>query len=260
MLKLNFHYAESRTKEDINEYLLSKSKQIKISKHEIEKRGLAIVWTYKLLTLLNYINLFRYLHNYFKRQYIFRYTKYNNIELYLYNGLNKNKLDEIEIKAIDFLHFSSLVINVVFYLLIYYSISYLIKIIFFIFSSLIFLNIISNILRLHFLSKRYIPYDTKRAILLWFFNIVNINIWFSNLYMLFHNGFDKNILVSIVTPIYFSFITFATIGYGDIVPISDFLKFVVIFQIIISYMMLIVIIQDIIGAKETRSSHKSFDK
>ena len=53
--------------------------------------------------------------------------------------------------------------------------------------------------------------------------------------------------------LYFSFVTLTTLGYGDIVPVSDFAKVVVIFTSLSGVLYLAVFISALIGATKTSS-------
>ena len=66
-----------------------------------------------------------------------------------------------------------------------------------------------------------------------------------DLYMFISNSENMVSHITNLQSIYFSFITSATIGYGDIVPRNDILIRVVIFQVIISLFLVVVIISNV---------------
>ena len=134
-------------------------------------------------------------------------------------------------------------------------------------NSLIFLILASIITfdTLHFLASRIFlndvfrqPISYKRSLLMVFINYVEICLFFAFVYAYIdHTNIDitktmfisnSENMVSHITnlqSIYFSFITSATIGYGDIVPRNDILIRVVIFQVIISLFLVVVIISNV---------------
>ncbi|MBX7182162.1 MAG: potassium channel family protein [Bacteroidia bacterium] len=118
---------------------------------------------------------------------------------------------------------------------------------------------------LHFLASRIFlndvfrqPISYKRSLLMVFINYVEICLFFAFVYsyidhtnidiantMFIPNSTNAVSHISNLQSIYFSFVTSATIGYGDIVPKNDLLIRIVIFQVIISLFLVVVIISNV---------------
>lgn len=80
-------------------------------------------------------------------------------------------------------------------------------------------------------------FSLKNYFRLSFFIIISFAGIYYNLYKLNHNNF--NTILSLKNSIYFSIITFATVGYGDILPTSDITKVFVSTEILSSILVLI---------------------
>ena len=82
----------------------------------------------------------------------------------------------------------------------------------------------------------------SRSLLLLFINYFEITMAFSILYRYFWikdeivGNLSKVTSLSSIDAIYFSFVTASTIGYGDIVPINDSIKIIIIIQSIIIFL------------------------
>ncbi|HEX8270489.1 MAG TPA: potassium channel family protein [Flavobacterium sp.] len=90
------------------------------------------------------------------------------------------------------------------------------------------------------------PRSYRRSVLLLYFNYLEIVFAFAVIYggldLLSHNA------TTVVDFIYFSFVTSATIGYGDIYPITDMGKLIVGFQSIV-FLIFIVLFLNFFGSK-----------
>lgn len=66
------------------------------------------------------------------------------------------------------------------------------------------------------------PYSWNRSVLLILINFIEYTAWFSCLYLSNeYLRFDSKIVTSAIDAIYFSVVTAATVGYGDITPASS---------------------------------------
>jgi hypothetical protein len=115
--------------------------------------------------------------------------------------------------------------------------------------------IILTIDTLHFLIGRIVlndiwrqPISFQRSLIMTLVNYVEFCICFAAVYYYWdhahHSAFNTKDLQS-SNYIYFSFVTAATIGYGDIFPIDPFLQKVINTQIMISLFMVVVIIANV---------------
>ena len=53
--------------------------------------------------------------------------------------------------------------------------------------------------------------------------------------------------LSVLNSIYFSFVTFVTVGYGDIYPVSSLAQIVVIFQVALTFFILVIVVNGLIS-------------
>lgn len=88
-----------------------------------------------------------------------------------------------------------------------------------------------NIFGLIFLSNVYsIAISYKRSVLLLLIDYISVTLMFSIIYL----GFDLlNKSVSVLSAVYFSFVTISTLGYGDYCPKQGMGQVVVILQLIV---------------------------
>lgn len=95
-------------------------------------------------------------------------------------------------------------------------------------------------------SKENLSYQSKISISV-SYNILMICIFANTYYMLssFCGLKNFNLELSIIDSIYFSTITAMTIGYGDILPISQLAKIIVTFQVFISLYFALIILSNI---------------
>lgn len=127
------------------------------------------------------------------------------------------------------------------------------------------LSIILTIDTLHFLASRIFlndvfrqPISYKRSLLMIFVNYIEICLSFAFIYsyidhtnyeitktIFFESKDNVIIYISNLQSIYFSFVTSATIGYGDITPKNPLIIKLVILQIVISLFLVVVIISSV---------------
>lgn len=130
---------------------------------------------------------------------------------------------------------------------------------------IVIIAIISTIDTLHFAISRILLNDLyrkhvsySRSLMLTFINYLEICLFFALIYAYLDNTIvnaftincsllNANAHLSSIQAIYFSFVTAATIGYGDITPHNPFVMKVVIIQIIISLFFVIVFLTNIIN-------------
>jgi hypothetical protein len=88
-----------------------------------------------------------------------------------------------------------------------------------------------------FLSNEYAaPTSSRRSLLTLFLNYIQVCLDYAVLYShcnIVIGGFFNKPLISNMQAIYFSFVTSATVGYGDIYPVNPFGQFLVITQILL---------------------------
>jgi len=105
---------------------------------------------------------------------------------------------------------------------------------------IIYLSIetITYLLGIVFLSDIYTkPISFKRSLILIFINFVEITLNFAVLY----KGFNAiKLSDDVLSPIYFSFVSGTTVGFGDITPISSMGQILVIFQSMIFLLFIVV--------------------
>jgi hypothetical protein len=84
------------------------------------------------------------------------------------------------------------------------------------------------------------PRSYRRAVLLLFFNFLEIVFDFAVLYS--SGNHITPAFVNLIDPIYFSFVTSTTIGFGDYTPVTSIAKFLVICQAIIYLLFLVLFV------------------
>lgn len=108
------------------------------------------------------------------------------------------------------------------------------------FSSYMILETIIILASLIFLSNEVAkPMSYRRSLTLLFLNYIQICLDFAVIYAYFNivnRDFFNHFLTSNIQVVYFSFVTSATVGYGDIVVNQDIGRFLVIFQLIIFFL------------------------
>lgn len=123
------------------------------------------------------------------------------------------------------------------------------------------LDILIMLLQLHLSDKIYVPHSAPRAIVGTFFQFIEVTAIFANTYILARVWFGKkafcfpkdgDLLDNLVHPIYYSFVTFTTLGYGDIYPVHWAVQLIVIVQLIIGLIFLVVVFQHVVSVKKTR--------
>ncbi|MGB7569532.1 MAG: potassium channel family protein [Chitinivibrionales bacterium] len=96
-----------------------------------------------------------------------------------------------------------------------------------------------------FKSSAYALRSYRRSVLLAMQNFAEVFFWFAAIYKIFANHFDKaDILKSLVGSIYFSAVTMATLGYGDITPLrnSTFGRMVVVCHVCVGFFLSVIVI------------------
>lgn len=94
-----------------------------------------------------------------------------------------------------------------------------------------------------FQTSAYALKSYRRSVLLAMQTFVEILFWFAAIYRIFADNFDKAaILKSIDGSIYFSAVTMATLGYGDITPLSVLGRAIVVGHIGVGFFLSIVVI------------------
>lgn len=95
--------------------------------------------------------------------------------------------------------------------------------------------------------------DIKRRgqwlILMFTFNIIQIvlvfSIWYRMISTWAPSSFSHSL--SILDSLYFSIVTFLTVGYGDMIPISDLAKGLVVLQLILTFYTIVIVINGVIS-------------
>ncbi|MCG8688951.1 MAG: pentapeptide repeat-containing protein, partial [Desulfobacterales bacterium] len=76
--------------------------------------------------------------------------------------------------------------------------------------------------------------DCGRSLLRWFICLISVTLFFAGIYTQVNIDYGEH--VTIFSPIYFSFVTLTTLGYGDAVPASIAAQFFVTLQAVTGYM------------------------
>ena len=86
-------------------------------------------------------------------------------------------------------------------------------------------------------------------VLMFILNIIQIvlifGIWYRLISILQPNAFSQSL--DILNSLYFSIITFLTVGYGDIFPVTSLAKTLVMFQVILTFYIFLVVINGVIS-------------
>ncbi len=98
------------------------------------------------------------------------------------------------------------------------------------------------------------PRSYQRSMLLLVFNYIEIILNFAVLFSVGQH-FNKP-FVSFIDPIYFSFITSASIGYGDYHPVTDYGKFLVIFESLVYLSFIVIFVNFFANKVETKGYFK----
>ncbi|MBP7884598.1 two pore domain potassium channel family protein [Patescibacteria group bacterium] len=86
-------------------------------------------------------------------------------------------------------------------------------------------------------------------------NIIEITMSFAVLYLsLGAIGNSNGVITQGSDALYFSFVTFSTIGYGDILPILPIGKTLVIFETLISFLFITIIASSFVSGLEIRNN------
>jgi hypothetical protein len=93
--------------------------------------------------------------------------------------------------------------------------------------------------------SRNLPHDAVRSLILSLIGIVEVNLLFATVWLLI-GGFCEPI-DGMVDAIYFSAVTFQTVGFGEIHPTDDRSKGVVILMIAVSMLMNAVVVARAVG-------------
>ncbi|GEM_PF-2941986 len=99
-----------------------------------------------------------------------------------------------------------------------------------------------------------------KALLIFYF-LTGFIAFSSFYYLLMSNGSHFNGIINttmtstIMSSIYFTFITFFTIGYGDITPVSDFARTLVIFETLFSFTTLSIFLTFLFNMFEINNKH-----
>jgi hypothetical protein len=121
-------------------------------------------------------------------------------------------------------------------------------------------EILGVTIRLH-IKDSYHTNSKVRAFVntLWhyFFVAVIFAIFYMNTATLVPDGFgDKPLTVDIVSPLYFSIVTLATIGYGDFHPESPFGKTLVCIEVLIGLLLVVLVIARVVAMMSTQKEQK----
>lgn len=109
-----------------------------------------------------------------------------------------------------------------------------------------------------FLSNEFAgPISYRRSITTLFINYIEVCLNYAIIYAYCNNTIDnffKERLTTDIQSIYFSFVTSATVGYGDITPINAFGQYLVISQIIL-FLVFVVLFINFFAAKVQESTY-----
>jgi hypothetical protein len=98
------------------------------------------------------------------------------------------------------------------------------------------------------------PTNRLRSIVLTLTNIANIGIAFAVLHASQEVGCFRERLTA-VSAIYFSFATMMTIGYGDIAPLCDAARLLVVFQVMVGLYFLAAIVSTVVQWAQPTTLH-----
>jgi hypothetical protein len=115
------------------------------------------------------------------------------------------------------------------------------------------------LLRLHF-AERYVPHLSSRAVVGTLLQFVDLAMSFAIVYVILRlavgrEGFGgDDLLQTVVRPLYYSFATITTLGYGDIVARDWRIQLVVIAELVTGLTVIAVILQHVVAPRDTRSN------
>ncbi len=117
-------------------------------------------------------------------------------------------------------------------------------------------DVIHYLLWLIFLSNIYTKFPSiRRNFAHLTMNIIEITMSFAVLYLsLGAIGNSNGVITQGSDALYFSFVTFSTIGYGDILPILPIGKTLVIFETLISFLFITIIASSFVSGLEIRNN------
>src|ERR1039458_8985812 len=91
-------------------------------------------------------------------------------------------------------------------------------------------------------SSNYALRSFRRSLILSSINYIEVLFWFAASYRHFATAFEKPEVIGTLTgSLYFSTVTMATVGYGDIVPNEDYSRWLIIVHILVSVFFAIVV-------------------
>lgn len=95
------------------------------------------------------------------------------------------------------------------------------------------------------------------------FMIVFFALNYFYLYLSNHNSFKgeigKDVISQIISFVYFSVVTFTTLGYGDILPVSNLARIFVMIECIVSMLIILLVFSMFSGFQETFKKKLPFD-